>query len=147
LSKYPILTSDYNEKGNFVKTTIDMGDNLLDVFNIHLEVPFFYFYGNFTERRKEQFNELLKNVVLKRTIIAGDFNTMTNHNFIKILKKNFLISNPVGFMSFPTTWPSFFPLIRIDFAFSSKDVKPIEYEKFCKPKLSDHCATIHTFGI
>lgn len=102
-------------------------------------------YSNFTQIRQNQFDSLVAQLPDEKVILVGDFNTMTNHNFIKTLKSKLFLNNPKTIISAPRTWPSILPLIRIDFGFHSKDIASADYQQLCQPRFSDHCAILHTF--
>ncbi len=143
LSRHPIISASMG-KGNYLKTTIAVGDKQIDVYNVHLQFPFFTkslepdTYWKVFDVRKAQYVALLSDVASREKckIVGGDFNTPANSAFLRPFFEGYNDAAATS-SGYPITWNSVLPLFRVDYIFSSKSMQPLEYSAF-PTNLSDH---------
>ena len=130
-SKYKIISQNHvylsssKEQRGFLHTIIDVKGKRVNIINVHL--------GTNKEEQEIQLKELkdfLSNLKDQTYIIAGDFNAADvniNSNVIDVAKE-LDKSNTLTFA---------LGIERIDYIFTSQDIKPINYKVLIK-KMSDH---------
>lgn len=133
VSRYPISSFGVAKENGFQKTEINIKGEEFIVLNAHILAPFvnpLYFpYENFFEKREAQFKELYKEINSSNSelIVAGDFNSLPHHPHIRKMKSILKQNNPNKNISFPRTFATYLPLIRIDYLFSNLDNSFLEY--------------------
>ena len=130
-SKYKIISQNHvylsssKEQRGLLHTIIDVKGKRVNIINVHL--------GTNKEEQEIQLKELkdfLSNLKDQTYIIAGDFNAADvniNSNVIDVAKE-LDKSNTLTFA---------LGIERIDYIFTSQDIKPINYKVLIK-KMSDH---------
>lgn len=168
-SKYPIVEAGkiYSEDyhiGNSIYADIDYNGKTIRLINFYLE-PFQLDNSerqaeNIDENYLRKFAKIFKihqpqvteiSSAIKNSpypmIVAGDMNAVPNsyeyYQISKGLQDSFeVVGNHFG----ATFWETIIP-IKIDYIFSSKDIKPLKSFIYNKEKLSDHSAIISEFSI
>lgn len=128
LSKHPIIeSSSYtlseNNSRTAVKITFEFQDNKIDVFSTHLVHA-----AHSTEARVEQVENLLKLLSDNSTIVAGDFNDVSESETITKMKEKMKHSED----GFPTNKDK-----KIDYIFTTKNIN-ITNSGVIKSEASDH---------
>lgn len=145
VSRFPIIESENVTSQGFLKTELKVGQEYIAAYNVHFMRPFYMNdFRRFSDYsiRNSQFLKLKESLSKEESmkIIAGDFNTTRNHHYINFLENNYYLVNPRTIFTIPRTYPTKFPLIRIDYQFVSKEFNIYDYQEFSYPNLSDHKA-------
>jgi len=134
-----------------LETRIKINGKNLTIFNVHLSNPVNSEIAQWprqiqirTKIRERQF-ELLRRLGQQQRqssyLIAGDFNTpprVRYHSELNGLGTDVFKASGWGF---GYTFPAFFPLVRIDYLWASKDLKPLS-SRVISSRASDHRAVI-----
>lgn len=128
LSKYPIIeissyTLSENNSRTAVKITIEFRDNKIDIFSTHLVHA-----AHPTEARVEQVENLLKLISDNTTIVAGDFNDVSESETIKKMKEIMKDGENTSFTNKDK---------KIDYIFTTKNIN-ITDSGVIKSEASDH---------
>ena len=154
LSRLPIrawqnhdLTSRREERGA-LQTDIELGSQLLHVFNVHLGT-------GFNERRRQArvlFGEkILANPELTAPrLVVGDLNEWTRGLTTHLLRETFHTFSPRHTLRFPATFPGLLPVVTLDHCYYEPPLELIESHLVRTPTAlvaSDHLPLIADFTI
>lgn len=163
LSRYPIIDSFADEEGTYLRTEININDNIISFYNVH--IPLQLYYPHVTNPlelladtrtrfyiREEKFDILEEEIGNIQTphYISGDFNTTKSMG-----KMNFLLSKTTDSFSttntitiFPTTWKRCgLKLWRIDYNLASTEIQILSHENINPEGFSDHWGQKVVIGI
>ena len=130
LSRLPIhswrnhdLTSRREERGA-LQTDIELGPQLLHVFNVHLGT-------GFNERRRQARvllgEKILANPQLNAPrLVVGDLNEWTRGLTTRLLRNTFQTFRPRHTMQLPATFPGLLPLLTLDHCYYEPPLELIE---------------------
>ncbi len=144
ISRYPVLSSTLSFSAGYLITRVKVNEKTISFYNIHLKTPllgdkkeednkyiFFARQGQFTDLERDIYKD--KNEVF----LAGDFNSTRNYPFIRQMENTFTMNQPAGMLIFPKTFSTRLPAIRIDYQFTSKKNRFVNYSLF-GGTISDH---------
>jgi endonuclease/exonuclease/phosphatase family metal-dependent hydrolase len=154
LSRLPIrswhnhdLTSHREERG-VLQTDIELGAQLLHVFNVHLGT-------GFNERRR-QARLLLGEKILTSPgltaprLVVGDLNEWTRGLTTRLLRDTFQTFSPRHTMRLPATFPGLLPLLTLDHCYYEPPLELLETHLFRSRTAlvaSDHLPLIADFKL
>ena len=154
LSRLPVrawqnhdLTSRREERGA-LQTDIELGTQLLHVFNVHLGT-------GFNERRR-QARLLLGEKILASPLltaprlVVGDLNEWTRGLTTHLLRETFQTFSPRHTLRLPATFPGLLPLVTLDHCYYEPPLELIESHLVRTPTAlvaSDHLPLIADFTI
>jgi endonuclease/exonuclease/phosphatase family metal-dependent hydrolase len=154
LSRLPIrswhnhdLTSRREERG-VLQTDIELGTQLLHVFNVHLGT-------GFNERRR-QARILLGEKILANPqltdprLVVGDLNEWTRGLTTHLLRETFHTFSPRHTLRLPATFPGLLPLVTLDHCYYEAPLELIESHLVRTPTAlvaSDHLPLIADFHL
>jgi endonuclease/exonuclease/phosphatase family metal-dependent hydrolase len=154
LSRLPIrswhnhdLTSRREERGA-LQTDIELGPQLLHVFNVHLGT-------GFNERRR-QARVLLGEKILANPqlasprLVVGDLNEWTRGLTTHLLRDTFQTFSPRHTLRLPATFPGLLPLLTLDHCYYESPLELIESHLVRTPTAliaSDHLPLIADFTV
>jgi endonuclease/exonuclease/phosphatase family metal-dependent hydrolase len=154
LSRLPIrawqnhdLTSRREERGA-LQTDIELGSQLLHVFNVHLGT-------GFNERRR-QARVLLGEKILANPeltaprLVVGDLNEWTRGLTTHLLRETFHTFSPRHTLRFPATFPGLLPVVTLDHCYYEPPLELIESHLVRTPTAlvaSDHLPLIADFTV
>lgn len=173
-SKYPIISNKEwlpNDNAHVKSYDVQIRGKIYRFINIYLE-PFYLDKSSFKPTENQQENETKFKVLIKKMVpnfkthqeqisaareaidtspypifLAGDFNSVPNsYEYYHLGKGLNDVFEEVGSGSATSFHDWKFP-IRIDYIFTSKDIKPISYSVDRSARLSDHFPVIATFNI
>jgi len=154
LSRLPIreshnhdLTSRREERGA-LRTDIELGPQLLHVFNVHLGT-------GFNERRRQARillgEKILANPELTAPrVVVGDLNEWTRGLTTRLLRNTFQTFSPRHTLRLPATFPGLLPMLTLDHCYYEPPLKLIESHLVRTPialVASDHLPLIADFTI
>ena len=154
LSRLPIrswhnhdLTSRREERGA-LQTDIEVGSQLLHVFNVHLGT-------GFNERRRQARvllgDKILAHPELAATrLVVGDLNEWTRGLTTHLLRETFSTFSPRHTLRLPATFPGLLPLVTLDHCYYEPPLELIESHLVRTPTAlvaSDHLPLIADFAI
>jgi endonuclease/exonuclease/phosphatase (EEP) superfamily protein YafD len=155
IATYPRPTSDWYWQGNkAVRVDVQFGDSVLSIYNVHLFVPFrrelsplggaFYDFARTQyELRQAELDRLRADLAENPypAIVLGDFNSPWFGSLMNLGPRMHRLDAPA---LLPTTWPvrnyPFPRLWRLDWAFTTEDVRVAGYAFRPNPGLGDHLA-------
>ena len=154
LSRLPIrswynhdLTSRREERGA-LQTDIELGSQLLHIFNVHLGT-------GFNERRR-QARVLLGDKILANSqltasrLVVGDLNEWTRGLTTHLLRETFSTFSPRHTLRLPATFPGLLPLVTLDHCYYEPPLELIESHLVRTPTAlvaSDHLPLIADFTV
>jgi endonuclease/exonuclease/phosphatase family metal-dependent hydrolase len=124
-----------------VRADVQIGDNTLHVFSVHL----MHNHQKESEIQNEQIDDLIKVLPREKTIAMGDFNAIPDSTVIQKMKKLFIdsdLSSSPTWSTGPTDCPTCSPRpldVCSDYIFTSKDLKTDSFQVE-NSKGSDHLA-------
>ncbi len=145
LSKYEIVSSKEhrlveNQKRTVIEANIKIGDNILNVFSIHLR----HTHQKQLELQDLQAENLLKFLPTKNTIVMGDFNSLPESSVIKKMNDSL---QDIEMGSSTPTWSVYKEgctclvedkiIYKLDYIFTSKEMKASSFKVY-DSKASDH---------
>jgi len=161
LSRLPIVatpgprTTDWATafRDKVLRTDVRTATGVLSAYNVHIPVhidvdlsplsgKFYDFVRRTDAERKRQFTELISEVRANPNpkFIAGDFNTSPAMGDLDGLRAITTDAAPVSDALYPTTWQQggIMPFWRLDWVFSSSNVRIDRYDFLDAQGLSDH---------
>ena len=158
-SRFPIIEKQYHavpgRQAGILEAKLDVNGQPLSLFCVHFSIPVngapldwpreIPKMANF---RKEQRELLIRlaNQLGAPVIIAGDFNTPPRGVLYRGLARQFSDAFKSAGRGFGKTFPAGFPLQRIDYFWTSRDVKATRVEVL-PSRASDHRAFVGEFSI
>jgi endonuclease/exonuclease/phosphatase family metal-dependent hydrolase len=154
LSRLPIrtwqnhdLTSRREERG-VLQTDIELGPQLLHVFNVHLGT-------GFNERRRQARlllgEKILANPQLTSPrLVVGDLNEWTRGLTTHLLRETFHTFSPRHTLRLPATFPGLLPLVTLDHCYYEAPLELLDSHLVRTPTAlvaSDHLPLIADFNI
>jgi endonuclease/exonuclease/phosphatase family metal-dependent hydrolase len=154
LSRLPIrswhnhdLTSRREERG-VLQTDIELGSQLLHVFNVHLGT-------GFNERRRQSRlllgEKILTNPQLTAPrLVVGDLNEWTRGLTTHLLRETFHTFSPRHTLRLPATFPGLLPVVTLDHCYYESPLELIESHLVRTPTAlvaSDHLPLIADFTV
>jgi len=152
LSRLPIrfwhnhdLTSRREERGA-LRTDIEIGAQILHVFNVHL--------GTGLYERRRQARVLLGEEILTRSeltgprLVVGDLNEWTRGLTTHLLRDTFKTFSPRHTLRVPATFPGLFPVVTLDHCYYEPPLELLESHLVRTPTAlvaSDHLPLIADF--
>jgi endonuclease/exonuclease/phosphatase family metal-dependent hydrolase len=141
------LTSRREERGA-LQTDIELGPQLLHVFNVHLGT-------GFNERRRQARlllgEKILANPQLTSPrLVVGDLNEWTRGLTTHLLRETFQTFSPRHTLRLPATFPGLLPLVTLDHCYYEPPLELIESHLVRTPTAlvaSDHLPLIADFTI